>query len=194
MHASRWRTVLAVSIICVGLPLGAGGAHAQSDWVIEPGEGVGPVRLGMTEGGVHAYLKQPAAVHARGNFKTEDFQNLSVDYSRDHGSAPFRVSIIRITSGRKATASGVRLGSSVFDVVDAYGDSPGNIRRDGVSGAAVGCLGLAILKSDKAGVTLAFEYVNQGISFDTLIPRGGGSIDVTEISLYSPKRCSDLAQ
>lgn len=187
------RLAVGAALMIVALVAPAPRTHGQTEWTIAPGKGVGSVRLGMTDEQVHASLKNPVSVRASGNVKREDFAGLWILFERPRPGAPFAVSFVQVNDGAYATSQGIHVGSSVFDVVGAFGDGAANITQD--AGNVVECLAVSSeLSGDKSRLDLAFVYTNRGITFDTAVPKSGGPVTVTGIRVFSPQRCHRLSR
>ncbi len=115
MNAMRW----AVLVLVVMLAL-ATGARAQSDFLIAPGEGVGPVKLGDSGTQLSALLGKPELVGtARENANDHTWQY----YKRKLAFHVLNNIVLNIIvySNSYHTSKGIGLGSSLSDVESAYG-------------------------------------------------------------------------
>ncbi len=124
---------------------------SQSTWYVEPGQGVGPVRLGMT--------LEEAKVAVR---LVRGVTNFAMDES---GGG---VSSIAYTGNLK-TIEGIGVGSSLTAVLRAYGGTRRRIRAIGGQGyflsEPVPCVKANILQ-DLGTIYFSITYNNLGVGFD----------------------------
>ncbi len=122
---------------------------SQSTWYVEPGQGVGPVRLGMT--------KEEVVVAARSVREVMFLME----------GEPGRVSHILYTGNLK-TREGIGVGSSLTAVIRAYGGTRRRTRAFGDQGfltAPIPCVA-ADIHEDRGTIFFSITYNDLGVSFD----------------------------
>jgi hypothetical protein len=122
---------------------------SQSEWYVEPGQGVGPVRLGMTPEEISEAVR--AAGPVRG-----------IDY---HVGDP--VEEIWYT-GTLKTREGIGVGSSLTAVLRAYGGTHRRARALGAEHfliAPIPCVAADILE-DQGTIFFGIAYNNLGVRFN----------------------------
>ena len=101
--------------------------HADNKWIIDPGHNWGPINLNMTEENVILLLGHPldskTLQTTTGKIsKFLYFQNASLLFiQQQKGSSPKLYQII-IRDKQSSTKEGIRIGSSIFDVINIYGE------------------------------------------------------------------------
>jgi hypothetical protein len=170
-------------------------AEAQGPWLISAGRGWGPILLGMTEEAVMSALGQPdnpRTVSGSIVFRKYSSRGVVLFFSRP-GGGDFTLGGIHITSPRFATREGIRVGSSLTDVVHAYGDSLDTADKQSVRS----CLNISLLGSRSASFNTPdysdlfwwITYEDRGIKFK-IVPEGS-VLRVWEIDVEDPdpSRC-----
>ncbi|HLE78288.1 MAG TPA: hypothetical protein VJA65_07770 [bacterium] len=109
---------VAIALILINfLALATGSAHvlAQTPAGIRPGDGVGPVRLGMSPAEVQAALGGPPSERYSNGWWLWANQKIDVYFYQG------RALMIDTESPELATAEGIRIGSTDVDLIKAYG-------------------------------------------------------------------------
>jgi hypothetical protein len=101
--------------------------HADEKWIIEPGHNWGPINLNMTEDKVISLLGQPLDSKVTQTItgkitKLLFFRNASLLFlQQQKGGSPKLYQMI-IRDNKSSTKEGIRIGSSIFDVIKIYGE------------------------------------------------------------------------
>jgi hypothetical protein len=90
----------------------------SSQWVIVPGQGWGPIRLGMTEQEVYAILGSPQRAAGSPNSRTVWFQDVLM-----HFDSAAQLRSFALYSPAWKTPEGIHVGSPLWSLLAAYGDS-----------------------------------------------------------------------
>lgn len=160
-------------------------SSAQPGWRVEPGAGYGPVRLGMTPDEVLASLGAPSNRREPGG----TFLELGYRTSFYRFQAQRLVHII-IWDRTATTRGGVRVGSTLSQVVDVFGDSYGANLQSSPGGQARNCLGFTVEQLPGPNrLRLTANYRHLGISFAFVLTDDSTRPTVAEITVETPRAC-----
>jgi len=174
-------------------------AEAQTNWIIEPGEGWGPLRIGMTEPNALGHLGRPKSVlippnvSPPGQIKLVLFDTVTLGFVRS--GADYKLITITLTNKSAVTRAGIGVGASLHEVLKAYGDSwSANI----VGSRLLLCMEVSASSGtpgqpDFSRVTLKVDYRNLGVSFEfARLRRGAPSTPTVEsITVQAVKQCRE---
>lgn len=147
----------------VASPRSAWAQAPSSQWVIVPGEGWGPIRLGMTEQEVYAILGSPSEATGqrirRVGFLLPPRIRVTMRFGEPGAAVtqPPRLVDITMLDGPWRTPEGVGIGSSLSDVLKTYADT----MSPPFPGHAESCLDLQIFgprAPSRVPPTLALTY------------------------------------
>ena len=121
----RTATIGTIAALVAVAATAQAGARPQSNLLIRPAQGIGKVRLGMTEAQLRRAMGRPRAVVPRGasfGLRTVEYQYGFAQYVvRLFGPrGRLRVTAVGTTLRRERTAKGIGPGSREADVVRAY--------------------------------------------------------------------------
>jgi hypothetical protein len=101
-------------VLLMVLALAATGS-AQSTATVRPGDGIGPVKLGMTPAEVQAALGGPPSQQYANGWSLWETQKIDVFFYKG------KALMIDTEDTALATAEGIRIGSTDVDLIKAYG-------------------------------------------------------------------------
>jgi hypothetical protein len=167
--------------------------QAQTGWTIEPGQGWGPVRIGMTQDEVVASLGQPLrTVLAQTPILVADVPGARLSFYRQGTGSVYLLEDIYVSDRTSATREGIRNGSTLHDVVRAYGDT---LRANRVGTRFLLCVTTSHFSTDPGTLSLSMSvwYRNRGISFSFTFLEGVATVPLVDaISVSGPRPCFDL--
>jgi hypothetical protein len=197
MLNSAQRLLVSVGFIFALLTLPSGTLHAENQWVIVPGKGLGPVYLGMDDTEALTYFPKPERVQmfhepspGRTEYKRVSYRNGRIElvFSRDTTASPYKLVIIDIYDKAYVTVQGVRVGSSIFEMFGAYGDTVNTVTQDSTVNF-VQCMETSEIYSIKS-VRFTFRYRKQGIEFLVDLTRGSAAPpSVAAMTIFPPEGC-----
>jgi hypothetical protein len=171
-------------LAALGLCLGAASAQ-RSGWRITPGRCYGPICMGETKDDVRARVGSPPPdlnpVVPGVPDTIWTFSGFAVGFSDTDATVDF----ISIQDRTAVAGGGVRVGSTIDQVVDVYGDSSNGV-KPGPSGQKSVPVCLETSVSTGSMWTLTFDYWDKGISFEFSV---GASPRVREIDVFPPRAC-----
>lgn len=195
MNKPRLVAAIVMAFTCA---LAAGSSQAQTEWLITAGREWGPISLGMSEDDTIRILGSPLSRPSNGpGMHVLTYANATLFFSP--GSQTFVLESILITAPGSVTREGIRLGSSLAEVLRAYGDVFDNNRRL-ENGRFVSCLSVILVGDRRPGreqvdytvMHLTLEYLDRGIVFDFFSPISRdrpGTPMVSTITVTQPESC-----
>jgi hypothetical protein len=170
----RSLTVGMLVIVAITSILGTVSAQPNT-WRITPGKCYGPICLGATKDDVRARAGSPQIIPGVPSTVLDNlwsYAGFAVGFSETDG----RVDFLGIEDRTAVANGGVRVGSTIDQVVDVYGDS---FYKHGQR-----CLDTSVTTG--AMWTLHFDYLDKGIGFQFSV---GASPRVREIEVFPPRAC-----
>jgi len=167
-------------------------ASPKTGWRVEPGVGYGPVQLNMTPDEVLAALGPP--------LKREESPPLllTLRYRGSHywftapppgESGPKRLTRIIVWDASAVTRGGIRIGSSVFRVVDIFGDYSANVQTPSTT-KVLECLETYILRDNGPNnLLIRVFYLQLGIAFELALTSSRPLPMVTSMWVRQPQAC-----
>jgi len=169
-----WAMRICVASVVIFIACGVASAVStqRTGWLIDPGTGYGPIKLGMSEKDVRARLGPPPPSPGPSINTLWSWPDaLAIGFSLDQHT----VNYISIREQTGVTSGGARVGSTIDQVVGEFGGSS-------TSGSA--CNRITI--STGSEWAMAIDYFQRGISFDFSV---GASPRVKEIKIFLPRVC-----
>jgi hypothetical protein len=180
--------IVGISLNALIFPVLVSHTNASTDWIIEPGRGWGPVSINMSEQQIISILGQPTRT-TYGNtipkdlFKSLHFASSVLMFKKNKMDNQYKLYGIVIRDNKSSTKEGIKLGSSIFEVVKIFGDT---MKAD--IAATKGSTGKTILRGMELSITTVSEgqdiyvsspdtlllntdYINIGISFNFAIDK-----------------------
>lgn len=140
-------------------------------WRVEPGIGYGPVRLGMSPDEVLGILgsprerKDPSRWATTLTYSTSEYWFVARNVNED---PPVKeLFLITVWDRNATTRGGIRIGSTLFQVIDVFGDTRANLQT-AADRRVLSCMDVLIHQAERAGpnqLTLTVSYQQLGISF-----------------------------
>jgi hypothetical protein len=190
-------SVIRISILVLLLLTPVGGAWAQDIWIVDPGRGVGPLRIGMTQDDVLATVGKPSkeidatvSEYLVGKHWRYDQLGIDVKFDIDTSSqnisnTDFRsVTEFAVWGPALRTRGNVGVGSSLTEVIRIFGDSMPQF-----SGASARqcVITNVFLDSSTGAVSVVLNYAQIGISFNL-----SGEGKVLTMNVKKPSHCFSI--
>lgn len=183
-------------IVTFTLTISAPASIAQVGWRVEPGTGYGPVRLGMGPDEVLRILGTPASRNERQYLLELTYQGSLYRFFAERLDTPQtkRLGHIIVWDRSATTRGGVRVGANLFEVIDVFGDSLGNLQGSGGQDPQY-CLDMLVEQAQgPSRLALTVTYRQLGISFGLSLTNSAPRPVVERIVVERPRACRSVVQ